>query len=246
MPCQYLQNFVVQASKPQIARELRMSSPPKARLVAVPALISLGVTLLRLIGERRHWSPAWFSPATGGIVPSGMSWLVGITWLAVPFGAWFAWRLLAAGDGPPSAAHALGHAVLGIALVLGGLRLAGRLPLPFPPILVVIWAVMALGALLQWPTWPGLFKTLLVYGLTARVPVAVIMFLAMRGEWGTHYDYVGMPAPFQLPFWPRFLWLALFPQLVFWVGFTILAGSFAGSLVALAARRRAAVAPARA
>ena len=139
----------------------------RARLVAIPALISLGVTLLRLIGERRHWSPAWFSPATGGVVPSGMSWLVGITWLAVPFGAWFAWRLQAAGDAPPSAVHALGHAV-----------------------------------------------------------------------------YVGMPAPFQLPFWPRFLWLALFPQLVFWVGFTILAGSFAGSLVALAARRRAAVAPA--
>ena len=61
-------------------------------------------------------------------------------------------------------------------------------------------------------------------------PVVVIMLLAMRGNWGTHYDYVGMPSAFQMALGPRFLWLAFFPQLVFWVGFTILMGTLAGSL----------------
>jgi hypothetical protein len=71
-----------------------------------------------------------------------------------------------------------------------------------------------------------------VYGLAARIPVAAVMFLAMAGAWGTHYDYVGMPRHFQMPFWPRYLWLALVPQLVFWVAFTVLLGGIGGVLVA--------------
>jgi hypothetical protein len=93
--------------------------------------------------------------------------------------------------------------------------------------------------------WPSLARVLLVYGLLSRIPVVVVMFLAMAGDWGTHYDYVGMPAPFQMPFWPRFLWLAFFPQLVFWVGFTIVLGTLAGTLaLALVGRRRDQPAPA--
>jgi len=211
------------------------------RLVAVPALLSLAVTLLRLAGERGHWSERWFSTATGGLVPSGMSWLFGITWLAVPFGAWFAWRLLRAGQGPPGAAHAFGHGVLGLALVVVMIvfGLYQRVPLGFPQILIVVWLVMVAAAALQWPTWPALARTLLLYGLLSRIPVVVLMFLAMRGSWGTHYDYVGLSRPFLMPLWPRFFWLAFFPQLVFWVGFTVLAGSLAGSLVALLTRGRA-------
>jgi hypothetical protein len=213
--------------------------PTVLRLVAVPALIAVAVTLVRLAGERGHWSERWFSTATGGIVPAGMSWLVGITWLALPFGAWFAWRLLQAGEGPPNAPHALGHAIFGFALVYG-LLYSGvfrRLPIHFPRVLIVGWLLMVVAALLQWPTWPRLARTLLVYGLLSRLPVALVMFLAMRGNWGTHYDYVGMGGPFVMPFWPRFLWLAFFPQLVLWVAFTVLAGSLAGSLVAVARGR---------
>ena len=219
--------------------------PSILRLVAVPAVVSLAVTVLRLVGEVRRWPEAWFSPATGGIIPSSTTWIVGITWLALPFGAWFAWRLVRAGDGPASAAHALGHAVFGVVLVLGGSRLVWRPPVEFPRILVAIWLVMVAAAILQWPTWPRLFRVLLAYALLARVPVVVIMFLAMRGRWGTHYDYVGTPPQFQLPFWSGFFWLAFFPQLLFWVGFTVLAGSLAGSVVALVARRGASAVTAR-
>ena len=40
------------------------------RMIWVPALISLAVTLLRLTGELKHWSTRWFSPETGGIDPT--------------------------------------------------------------------------------------------------------------------------------------------------------------------------------
>jgi len=207
-----------------------MSGRDTLRLIRGPSLVALGVTLLRLIGERGHWSERWFSPATGGIVPQGMSWLFGITWLAIPFGAYFGLRLARAGEGPlrPWRAVAWPLAGLGVVLVVG--RLAWRLPLPFPPILIVIWLVMAVAAALAWVGWPALGRTLLAYGLASRLPVVVVMLFAMRGNWGTHYDYVGVPFALQLSFWPRFFWLAFFPQLVFWVGFTILIGTLAGSL----------------
>ena len=216
-----------------------MSPRDTLRLIRGPSLVALGVTLMRLIGERGHWSERWFSPETGGIVPHGMTWLFGITWLAIPFGAYFGLKLARAGEGPLRPWRALAWPAIGVAVVLVGLRLAGRLPPRFPPILIVIWLVMVLGAALAWIGWPALGRTLLAYGLASRLPVALVMFFAMRGNWGTHYDYVGVPFASQLSFWPRYLWLAFFPQLVFWVGFTILMGALAGSLaVALLMRPR--------
>ncbi len=36
--------------------------------------------------------------------------------------------------------------------------------------------------------WKNLLKTLFACGLAARIPVVVIMGLAIFGNWGTHYD----------------------------------------------------------
>jgi hypothetical protein len=47
-----------------------------------------------------------------------------------------------------------------------------------------------------------------------------------------------------MPLLPRFLLLAFIPQLVFWVGFTVLVGSLVGSITALVSGRAAAVTPA--
>ncbi|MGH7493850.1 MAG: hypothetical protein ACREOO_15845 [bacterium] len=205
------------------------------RLILIPAVISLAMTLLRLTGELLHWSEEWFSTGTSGVIPTGTNWLFGITWLALPLGAYFACKLLAAGQVPPQTGKAFGHALAGLALVIVGLFFAaGRLPIPFPQIIISYWVIMATGAAIAWRAWPGLGKTLLAYGLAARIPVVVVMFLAMRGNWGTHYDYVGMPPPFQMSLWPKFFWLAFFPQLIFWVSYTILMGVMTGSL-ALAA-----------
>jgi hypothetical protein len=204
-----------------------------ASLIIIPASISFAVTMLRLVGELQHWSPKWFSSETGGTVPSGMSWLIGITWLAIPFGAYFGFRLAAAGQGPENIRRAFTCVAAGAAILLGfTLRV---FPLPdvgFPRSLIFVWLVMAVAAMIQLAGWPRLFKVLLAYGLASRIPVAIIMFLAMRRNWGTHYDYVNMPAKFQMPLVPRYLWLAFFPQLVFWVGFTIMMGSLSGVITA--------------
>lgn len=207
------------------------------RLVLVPALLSLGVTLLRLTGELLRWPEAWFSTATQGVVPSGWSWLIGITWLPIPIGAYFAWKLWTDGKGPSgSAVRSAAWSLGAVAVVLLGVSY--RPPLPFPQVLLFIWGSMIPAGVLAYLAWPALGRTLLVYGLASRIPVAGIMFLAMMGRWGTHYDYVGMPPEFQMGQWRGFFWLAFFPQLVFWVLFTLVLGALSGSLFALAASSR--------
>lgn len=170
------------------------------RLILVPAIITLVVTLLRLTGELRHWSPRWFSTETGGIVPQGVSWFVGITWLAAVFGAYFAWRLLHTGQGPRSLGRAALCAVLGIFTFVVTNPTVGlihsRFRIDFPQILIFIWLLWIVAGLIQYFGWPELAKVLLLYGMAARIPVAIVMFLAMLGNWGTHYDYVGMPPQF--------------------------------------------------
>ncbi len=207
------------------------SRPEVIRLILVPTLITFAVTVLRLTGELAHWSERWFSTETGGIIPHGASWFFGITWLAAPFGIYFAIKLVRAQQGPQSFAKALILAALGL-IILAGFRFPiGIIPLRFPLILIPVWLLMAIAASLQYFSWPALFKTLLVYGLAARTPVVITMLLAMIGNWGTHYDYVGMPPQFAMPLVPRFLWLAFFPQLVFWVSFTIVIGTICGTFV---------------
>jgi hypothetical protein len=207
------------------------------KTIAGPLVISIAITVLRLAGELLGWSGDWFSKATGGIVPSGWTWLVGITWLPVLFGPWFARGLRRGGEEPPSGLKVLGLALAGVAFALVGLRaLAPALSLHFPHFLIVVWAVMAAAAALQVLGWPALFRVLLAYGLASRLVVALVMLLAMWGDWGTHYDYVGMPARFQMPLVPRFLWLGFFPQLVFWSAFTVVLGSLSAGVYLVASR----------
>ena len=147
----------------------------------------------------------WFSAATGFIIPSGMSWLVGITWIALPFGAYFGVKLTAEGESPAKTGRAVVVALAGVGfVVLYFFWLMRQVPLGFPLRLIPAWLGMAMAAGFQWFGWPSLFKTLLAYGLASRVPVVVVMFLAMWGHWGTHYDYVGMPPQFQMSLLPDF------------------------------------------
>ncbi len=202
------------------------------------AAVALAVTLVRLAGERLGWSGTWFSRETGGIIPSRLSWIVGITWLALPFGIWLAARLVARGQAPGSVRRAIGLALLGVILFLALLRIVPLLGIGFPGVLLGIWTAAVLGAAVAWIGWPALGRELLAYGLLSRIPVVVVMFLALHGRWGTHYDYADSPMLQQMPFWTGFFWLALFPQLVFWVGFTIIAGLLTGTLAAALPRTR--------
>jgi hypothetical protein len=210
----------------------------RLRLILVPSLITLAVTLLRLTGELRHWPAKWFSPETGGIRPSGVSWIVGITWPALLFGVYFSLKLIQNGQKLQSPVRAAVFSGLGILIFLifqPVVRfICNALGIGFPEYLILVWFLWALAGILQYFAWPALFKVLLLYAYAARIPVAAIMFFAMLGHWGTHYDYVGMQIP--LTGLSRYLWLAFFPQLVGWVGFTVTFGSVAGILAILITR----------
>ena len=88
------------------------ASARPGRLILVPAIITLAVTLLRLVGELQGWSPRFFSKEAGG---GGA--LVGIAWLVPVFGAWFGWKLARAGERPGALGRALGLTVLALALL---------------------------------------------------------------------------------------------------------------------------------
>jgi hypothetical protein len=211
-------------------------------LIAIPALITLGVTILRLVGELEHWPKPWFSAAAGG---GGA--IVGISWLPIIFGPYFAVKLVGAGDGPSSTGKAIGLALAGlVVLVLGGV-LAGVAETHHPALTVVGFLVMLVAAFIPGIGWRSLGNTLLAYAFAARIPVLIVMFLAMRGNggqgWGTHYD--AAPPNFTFPsFAVRFLYTGVFPQMGFWIGWTVVLGSILGVIVVAIARRGKQAAPA--
>jgi hypothetical protein len=144
----------------------------------------------------------------------------------------------AGGGGPSSAGRAILFAVLGAAVVIVGAVIAIRLG--FYARLLFFNAIVAIAAALQYKPWPKLFKTLLAYGYAARIPVAIVMLFAIMGNWGTHYDVPppGAPEEINNALWSKYFWIGLMPQLVVWVGFTIVAGSLFGSVAAAIAGRR--------
>ena len=86
------------------------------------------------------------------------------------------------------------------------------------------------GRPLSFPTWVRLWT-----GILGALVVSLAFFPIYVGgsmTTGVLGQRLHLYAAFELalPFWPRFWWLAFFPQLVFWVGFTVLLGSAAGSL----------------
>ena len=199
------------------------------RLVLIPTLLTLGVTLLRLIGELHGWPSPWFNKDNG---------LVGITqFLPELFGIYFAWRLWKAGLRTNHTSRAFALGLLGVALneVVEG-AVFPHFNMSIFTMLLMLWAVAVLSAVLQYIGWPALFKALTLYGLGARIPVVIIMFFALHGHWGTHYDYLSGPS--KLDFWPRFFWFVFFEELIYWVSFTVAVGALAGSVAAAIAKRR--------
>src|SRR5438309_81010 len=136
------------------------------RLIVVPAVITLAVTLLRLLGELQHWSPKFFSREAGG---AGA--IVGIVWLVPIFGVYFAIRLNQAGHGAISRAHAIGFALT--ALVVGFVVSFAifKLSLPIVPTIVLANLASLLSLWIAYRGWPELGKVEVIYGLAARLPV---------------------------------------------------------------------------
>ncbi len=200
--------------------------------------------MLRLVGELQGWSPALFNRGDRPFSPS----LVGIVWLVPVFGAWFGWKLTRAGSGPGSLGRALGltlasMAVLPLFSVLAPKAgiLPERLWKPDVPLaesftiqsVFVAFAIVGLATSIL--AWPALGRTLLAYGLAARIPVALLMLVAMLGNWGTHYDARPTYQMGALGWWVA---IGLVPQLSFWMWYTIVVGALFGIIAAAIAQRR--------
>ncbi len=194
------------------------------RLVLVPALITLGVTLLRLVGELKQWSPSLFNRDAGG---GGA--LIGIVWLIPVFGIYFALNLAHADEGSVRVGKTLGWAALAFVI---------NTALGFGSFAVVKSPVAQLGifALTSWlavfaarPGWPALWRVLLAYGFAARIPVLIVMFLAIFGGWDSHYAKPRPDFPAMGP-WGLFFWTALLPQFSVWIYLTVVGGLLFGAL----------------
>jgi predicted lysophospholipase L1 biosynthesis ABC-type transport system permease subunit len=174
--------------------------------------------------------------------------------LLVPvFGSWFGWKLTRAGSGPGSLGRAFGLALAALAVLPLTAFLARKagivpermwrpnVPVTSLTILSVFVVVFFVGVAIGILAWPALGRTLLAYGLAARVPVALLMLVAMLGNWGTHYD--ARPSyPPQMSTLAWWVALGLVPQLSFWIWYTIGFGAPFGIVAAAIARRRGAAA----
>jgi len=201
-------------------------------LILVPSVITLGVTLLRLVGELQGWSPALFGKQAGG----GGS-LVGISWLIPVLGIYFAVRLVRAGEGPASAGKVVGVSLLLILAVVGlgfGLNKLGQTAFFVGWMLASVAAVVLSASL-----WPALWRTLLAYAFAARIPVVLVMLAAILGNWGTHYDVSPPDFPEYSPLM-KWVLIGLLPQMTIWIFMTVVFGLFVGGLTALVVKRKTA------
>jgi hypothetical protein len=214
------------------------------RLVIVPALITLGVTLLRVYGELKHWPTPWFNSTAGG---GGA--IVGIAWLPIIFGPYFAMKLISDGEGPASPGRAIGYAVAGLVVfMIGGAILSRSLGHP-SPLTMFGFFITLVAAFIPPMGWRSLGRALLDYALAARIPVLVVMFFAMSGNggmgWGTHYDAV--PPNFAGQAWTtKFIILAVIPQMTIWIGWTSVLGAICGGIAAAVSKKGKGTAPATA
>jgi hypothetical protein len=203
------------------------------KLILVPAVITLAVTLLRLMGELQGWSPLLFSKQAGG---GGA--LVGISWLVLVFGAWFGWKLGKAGQGPGAIGRALGLAILAFAILpaLGFAASAAGMSQQSLSTFAVYVVGAIVGLVVGLRAWPALGRTLLAYAFAARVPVALVMLAAIFGNWGTHYDVAPPNFPEMAPLM-KWLYIGLLPQMTIWIWFTVVVGSLVGIGAGAIARR---------
>ncbi|MFN7589526.1 MAG: hypothetical protein ACK501_02630 [Planctomycetota bacterium] len=213
-------------------------------LVLVPALLTLVVTIVRLVGELAGWMPVLFNSHGPG--PKQQQGLFGITLLIPLFGCWFGWMLRRDTGGPANLTSALLQYVIGAGVLVGGFLAAltlGWIVMPTeaqPGEVVgmgVVFGLLAAAFLVALTAWPRLSSTLLVYALLARLPVVAVTFVAVARNWGTHYEQL---APgFQVPEGMDKATFLSMPQLVLWPVVTMLVGGLCGCLgAALAGKKK--------
>jgi hypothetical protein len=210
-------------------------APSATSILLIPAIITLGVTVLRLVGELQGWNDDVFSNvAPGGEHKPGF---MGIAYLVPIFGFWFGYKLRRTTGQPPHVGKSALRYLIGMATMVGGFLACIGLGLitmpnadtPGQPT-GLTYSLILIGAttFITLTAWPKLTATLLIYAVFARIPVVAITYLAQEKGWDTHYTK--LPVGTMLPdASDRFMYLAM-PQMTFWIVFTIVVGGLFGCL----------------
>lgn len=210
------------------------------KLILIPSVITLAITLLRLLGELQNWAPSIFNKAPGG---GGA--ILGIWWLPFILGIYFAWKLLRADETPTSAGRVILFAFLGI-LLMGAALFVGfgetgpRFDSPLR--LIAAHLILIAAIAIQFPVWRKFSKVMLAYALAARIPVAILMFFAIKGNWGTHYDVAPKDFP-AMSWFSKYFLIGLLPQMFIWIAFTVLVGALTAGITAFIMQRGKAARP---
>jgi hypothetical protein len=77
------------------------------------------------------------------------------------------------------------------------------------------------------PGWPALWRVLMAYAFSARVPVLLIMLVSIFGGLDTHYAKLRPDFPPKGPA-GLFFWTGLLPQLSGWIFVTVVGGFIFG------------------
>src|SRR5262249_26647488 len=183
------------------------------QLILIPSIITLAITLVRLVGELQHWNKTFFNPEAGG---GGA--VIGISWLPFILGPYFAFKLMSAGERPTSTAKPIVYGLIAILVAMVSFPLIKVLKLEaqVPGSLIVILVCAIVAIFVASRGWAMLNKVLLAYAYAARIPVAIIMLFAIKGGWGTHYDVA--PPNFPAMSWfMKWFWIGALPQLILWI-----------------------------
>ena len=153
--------------------------------------------------------------------------------------------MIAQGHLTAGAGRTAGYAALGLLLLIGCGIVGGLVLGVSSPWNALVAGVGSLGAI--WickKGWKELNEVLKAYAFAARIPVAIIMLIAMFGDWQTHYDLAPPGFPEGMNVLLRWFLIGAVPQLTVWIAVTLILGSLFGAIVILVRGNQASTAAA--